>query len=87
MRVIDLVLDKMASNSTAEQMAAQFPPLTLAQIHSALAYYYDHKPELDAQIDSDRQRGDDLRARARPGPSRDALLHRLARGKSEGRDL
>jgi uncharacterized protein (DUF433 family) len=35
-----------------EQIATQFP-LTLAQIHAALTYYYDHQLELDKQLAED----------------------------------
>lgn len=38
-----------------EQIAAEFP-LTLAQIHAALAYYYDHQQELDTQLAEDEAR-------------------------------
>jgi hypothetical protein len=31
-------------------MHFQYPHLSLAQIHSALAYYYDHQTELEAEI-------------------------------------
>jgi len=32
-------------------MQQAWPHLTLAQIHAALSYYYDHKAEFDAQIE------------------------------------
>ena len=35
---------------TPEQMVAEWKHLTLAQIHGALAYYYDHKAEIDRSI-------------------------------------
>ena len=40
---------------TPEQIAIEFP-LTLAQIHAALAYYYDHREELDKQLAEDEAR-------------------------------
>jgi uncharacterized protein (DUF433 family) len=40
---------------TPEQIASEFP-LTLAQIHAALAYYYDHQEELDKQLAEDEAR-------------------------------
>lgn len=40
---------------TPEQIAAEYP-LTLAEIHAALAYYYDHQPELDARLAADEAR-------------------------------
>lgn len=38
------------------QIQEQYEVLTLAQIHSALAYYYDHRDE----IAGDRRRADDV---------------------------
>lgn len=35
---------------TPEEMVREWEHLTLAQIHGALAYYYDHKAEIDRSI-------------------------------------
>src|SRR5437764_735425 len=32
------------------EIAAAYPTLTRAQIHAALAYYYDHRDEIQAEI-------------------------------------
>lgn len=34
--------------------------LTLAQVHAALAYYYDHQQEIDSALATDRQEDADL---------------------------
>ncbi len=44
-----LVVD-IQQGMTPDEMVKQFPPLTLAQIHAALSYYYDHQAEIDAEI-------------------------------------
>jgi len=49
-KVIEVVLDKLAHGSSPEEIHFQYPHLSLAQIHAALAYYYDHQVELDAEI-------------------------------------
>jgi uncharacterized protein (DUF433 family) len=49
-KVIEVVIDKMAHGSSPEEMHFQFPHLSLAQIHAALAFYYDHQAELEAEI-------------------------------------
>src|SRR5436305_15029067 len=49
-RVINVVLD-VRNGMTPEQIHQQYPHLSMAQIHAALAYYYDHQVELDAEID------------------------------------
>lgn len=50
MKVIDLVMAQMAYGWSPDELAFQFPYLTLGQIHSALAYYWDHQQELDDEI-------------------------------------
>lgn len=39
--------------STPEEIQIKLPHLNLAQIYDALSYYYDHKDEIDRDIDSD----------------------------------
>jgi uncharacterized protein (DUF433 family) len=78
LKVTHLVMDKMANGSTAEQMRESYPHLSLAQIHAAMSYYYDHKTEMDAQIDESLRLADEYRAQAAHRPSRQELLERLA---------
>lgn len=51
MKVIELVLDQMAYGWSPEELHFQHSYLTLGQIHSALAYYWDHQVELDQDIE------------------------------------
>lgn len=54
MKVIELVLEKSAcgwSVPSPEELHFQHPYLTLGQIYSALAYYWDHQEELDRDIE------------------------------------
>ena len=68
MKVVELVMAQMAYGWSPEELLFQHPYLTLGQIHSALAYYWDHKDELDADIESRRQYAEEERRKA--GPSR-----------------
>lgn len=49
-KVIEIVLDKLAYGWSPEEIHFQHPNLSLAQIHSALAYYYDHQIEFDNEV-------------------------------------
>src|SRR5438132_4536306 len=49
-KVIEVATDKLAHGSSPEELHFQYPHLSLAQIHAAFAYYYDHQMELDAEI-------------------------------------
>ncbi len=51
MKVIELVLAQAAYGWSAEELHIQFPQLTLGQIYSALAYYWDHREDLDGDIE------------------------------------
>ena len=51
MKVIELVLEKTAYGWSPAELHFQHPYLTLGQIHSALAYYWDHQYEMDRDIE------------------------------------
>ncbi len=50
-KVKQIVLDHIAHRWSAEDIQRNHPYLTLSQIHSALAYYYDHQREIDDAIE------------------------------------
>ena len=49
-KVVEVVTDKLAYDSSPEEIHDQYPHLSMGQIHAALAYYYDHQAELDEEI-------------------------------------
>ena len=53
MKVLHIATERYGRNATVEQMQAAWPHLSLAQIHAALSYYYDHKAQFDAQIEQE----------------------------------
>src|SRR5437762_7111826 len=53
---------------TPAQVVAEYPHLTMAQVHAALAYYWSHKDEIHQDIDDEARRVAELKAKA--GPSR-----------------
>ena len=50
MKVVELVMAQEAYGWSPEELHFQHPYLSMSQIHSALAYYWEHKKELDADI-------------------------------------
>lgn len=77
-KVIEVAQDMLFQGWDAAEIHAQHPHLSLAQIHAALSYYYDHKAELDADIERRNLRVDALRTAAGESP----LIRRL---RAEGR--
>lgn len=49
-KVWEIARDKVACGWDAEEIHAQHPHLSLAQIHAALSYYYAHRDVIDAQL-------------------------------------
>ncbi len=72
-KVIELVLDKIAYGWSPEELQYQHPQLTLGQIYSALAYYADHQEEINKEIETQLEQIDQLKASARSSP----LIKRL----------
>ncbi len=68
MKVVELVMAQLAHGWSPEELHFQHPYLSLGQIHSALAYYWDHKEELDADIERRRQYAEKARREAGPSP-------------------
>ena len=61
MKLTELVSMHLAYGWSAEEIHFQFPYLTLGQIHSALAYYWDHREEFDKEIEMQIESAGDLR--------------------------
>lgn len=55
-RVRDIVAARDLGGLTPEEIAASvYPGLTLAQVYSALAYYEDHRDEIDQAMQNEAQ--------------------------------
>ncbi len=68
MKVIELVLETTAYGWSPDELQFQHPYLTLGQIHSALAYYWDHKEQLDRDIEQRMERVEEIRRAVGPSP-------------------
>ncbi|MBP0016002.1 MAG: DUF433 domain-containing protein [Cyanobacteria bacterium SBLK] len=51
MKIVELITSVKAYGWTPEELLENYPHLTLSKIHSALAYYWDNKEEIDADFD------------------------------------
>ncbi|MEK6652506.1 MAG: DUF433 domain-containing protein [Nitrospirota bacterium] len=51
MKVVELVSEKIAYGWSPEELHFQHPYLTMGQIHSSLAYYFDHEDELNKDVE------------------------------------
>src|ERR1041385_4656508 len=76
-KVVEVVLDKLAYGWSPEEMHRQHPHLSMAQIHAALAYYYEHQDEVDADIERRDRIVDELMAQQKNRLTRAELEARL----------
>lgn len=49
-KVVEVVRDRTTHGWGPEEIHREHPHLSLAQIHSAFAYYYENKEKLDGEI-------------------------------------
>ena len=71
-KVIEVVMDKLAHGWSPEEI--HFQHLSLAQIHAAFAYYYEHQEEMDQEIVRQVEEVERLSRDAAPSPLRQRLL-------------
>ena len=82
-KVMHLVEVQRAHGYSAEQLQSEaYPHLSLAQIYAALAYYYDHRTEIDEQIRVSDAFADEMRAKMEPA-NREIIERLRARAKQK----
>jgi uncharacterized protein (DUF433 family) len=60
-RVQDIVADHEYHGLSAEEIAREYPHLSLAQVHAALSYYFDHRNEIRQQMKADEELVESMR--------------------------
>ena len=71
LKVIEIALERLAHGSSVEEIVDQHDGLiSFAQVHAALAHYYDHQSEFDAEIDRQLTDADNLRSASLASPGR-----------------
>ena len=77
-KVIEVVKDWLAHGSSPEEMALQYPHLSLAQIHAALSHYYDHQADYDQAVARELEAWD-----ARVAQNQDSPIRRKLRAQGK----
>jgi uncharacterized protein (DUF433 family) len=69
---------------SAEALAEMFPTLSLAVIHKVIAFYLEHRTDVDAYVAGCEAETGRQRAAARSGPDLAELRRRLAAKQTAG---
>jgi len=60
-RVMDIVIWYEHQGMTPDEIVDQFPTITLSDVHTALAYYYDHIEEIREEMRREEEFADEFR--------------------------
>jgi uncharacterized protein (DUF433 family) len=63
-RVKDVVIWYIHKGMSLDEIITKWPHLTHAGVHSALAYYYNRKDEIEAEIESDEASYEEMKVKA-----------------------
>lgn len=66
MKVVEIIVAQKAYGWSPEEIHFQYPHLSMSQIYSALAYYWDCQGELDADIQRRFDIAESLRQQSEP---------------------
>ncbi|MGC8642389.1 MAG: DUF433 domain-containing protein [Isosphaeraceae bacterium] len=78
---LGLALRRTVLELSPDEIVSAYPSLTLSDVHAALAYYYDQRAEIDADIKTDDEHWTEMRQH---GPGR--LIDRLKARKANAAD-
>ena len=76
---LDSLIAAFWNGATPEEICQDFPTLSLAQVYNSIAYYLNHREQVDAYLQGQQQSSDQLREtlRARHHDVLNALRKRL----------
>ena len=67
-RVAQIVMDYLNSGLSADEICIHYSHLKLAEVHSALAYYFDHQEEIDGELEEEQKLIEEWRKNTPPSP-------------------
>src|ERR1700674_3057380 len=60
-RVLDIVVWHEHQGMTPDEIVSHVPTITLAEVHAALAYYFDHIDEIQREMRDERAYAEEFR--------------------------
>jgi uncharacterized protein (DUF433 family) len=81
-RVKDVVIWHDRQGMTPAEIVSKWPHLTLSDIHAALAYYHDHREEINTELAADQAWYDEQKAKS-PSLLQEKLTARKANGTND----
>jgi len=79
---IEVILSEYLAGILPEEIALNYPPLSLEQVHATITYYLGHRIELDRYLGRREARGASALKRQRD--SKSELMERLSQARRAG---
>ena len=76
-KVVEVMVDHLSYGHSPEEIHLQHPHLSLAQVHAAFSYYFDHQKALDAEIERRYRQTEALRDETSAPFTRKGLVARF----------
>jgi uncharacterized protein (DUF433 family) len=77
-QVEDIAIWHERMGMSPDEIVSEFPSITLADVHAALAYYYENRERIDADIESAKKLGEEMRVKVGPSLLQERLRQRKA---------
>ena len=68
---------------TPDEIVTSHPTINLAQVHAALAYYYEHRQQIDADIEEGERFAREMKTKSPPSKLQKLLEARKANGSDD----
>jgi uncharacterized protein (DUF433 family) len=65
-RVAQIVMNYLDHGMSVDEICIHYPHLERAEVHSAMAYYFDHQAEIDAEIAEEQRMIEESYKNAKP---------------------
>jgi uncharacterized protein (DUF433 family) len=77
-QVEDVAIWHERMGMSPDQIVSEYPSITLADVHAALAYYYENRQRIDADIEDAKRYAEEMKAKAGPSLLQEKLRQRKA---------
>ena len=81
--VEDVVTWHERMGMSADEIVSAYPTLTLSDVYAALAYYFENRDRIDADIEEGKKFAEEMRAKAGPSRLQEMLKAREAHGPND----
>jgi uncharacterized protein (DUF433 family) len=68
-QVEDVAIWHERMGMSPDEIVSEYPSITLADVHAALAYYYENRERIDSDIEAGKRYAVEMKAKSGPRPS------------------